>query len=81
MDMTKADLTRLITETVNQTVYGDVKDVPDYWEGDIQRLLDMGVINGGTPTEKNATDVNLSRTEAKMLVIMMRVLKKCGVIK
>ena len=81
LDMTKADLTRLITETVNQTVYGDVKDVPDYWEGDIQCLLDMGVIDGGTPAEKNATDVNLSRTEAKMLVIMMRVLKKCGVIK
>ena len=36
LDMTKAELVRLITETVNQTVYGDVKDVPDYWEGDIQ---------------------------------------------
>lgn len=81
LDMTKAELVRLITETVNQTVYGDIKDIPDYWEGDIQQLLDMGVIDGGTPTEKNATDVNLSRTEAKMLVIMMRVLKKCGVIK
>ena len=41
----------------------------------------MGVINGGTPAEQNDHDVNLSRTEAKMLVIMMRVLKKCGVIK
>ena len=81
LDMTKAELVRLITETVNQTVYGDVKDVPDYWEGDIQQLLDMGVINGGTPAEQNDHDVNLSRTEAKMLVIMMRVLKKCGVIK
>ena len=80
LDMTKAELVRLITETVNQTVYGDVRDVPDYWEGDIQQLLDMGVIDGGTPTEKNATDVNLSRTEAKMLVIMMRVLRKCGVL-
>lgn len=81
LDMTKAELARLITETVNQTVYGDIKDVLDYWEGNIKELLDMGVIDGGTPTEKNATDVNLSRTEAKMLVIMMRVLKKCGVIK
>lgn len=81
LDMTKAELVRLITETVNQTVYGDIKDIPDYWEGDIQQLLDMGVIDGGTPAEKNDHDVNLSRTEAKMLVIMMRVLKKCGVIK
>ena len=80
LDMTKAELVRLITETVNQTVYGDVKDVPDYWEGDIQQLLDMGVIDGGTPAEKNDHDVNLTRTEAKMLVIMMRVLKKCGVL-
>ena len=40
----------------------------------------MGVIDGGTPSDKNATDVNLSRTEAKMLVIMMRVLWKCGVL-
>lgn len=81
LDMTKAELVRLITETVNQTVYGDIKDVPDYWEGDIKELLDMGVIDGGTPAEQNDHDVNLSRTEAKMLVIMMRVLKKCGVIK
>ena len=81
LDMTKAELVRLITETVNQTVYGDVKDVPDYWEGDIQQLLDMGVIDGGTPAEKNDHDVNLTRTEAKMLVIMMRVLRKVGVIK
>jgi len=81
LDMTKAELVRLITETVNQTVYGDIKDIPDYWEGDIQKLLDMGVIDGGTPASKNDHDVNLSRTEAKMLVIMMRVLKKCGVIK
>ena len=77
--MTKAELVRLITETVNQTVYGDVKDIPDYWEGDIQRLLDMGVIDGGTPAEKNATDVNLSRTEAKVLVVVLRILRKLGV--
>lgn len=81
LDMTKAELVRLITETVNQTVYGDIKDIPDYWEGDIKELLDMGVIDGGTPASKNDHDVNLNRTEAKMLVIMMRVLKKCGVIK
>ena len=80
LDMTKAELARLITETVNQTVYGDIKDIPDYWEGDIKELLDMGVIDGGTPTEQNDHDVNLSRTEAKMLVIMMRVLRKCGVL-
>lgn len=81
LDMTKAELVRLITETVNQTVYGDIKDIPDYWEGDIQQLLDMGVIDGGTPAEQNDHDVNLSRTEAKMLVIMMRVLRKLDLLK
>ena len=85
LDMTKSELTALVTETVRSEMvgqlYGDVRDVPDYWEGDIQRLLDMGVIDGGTPAEKNATDVNLSRTEAKMLVIMMRVLRKLDLLK
>ena len=79
LDMTKAELVRFITETVNQTVYGDVKDIPDYWEGDIQKLLDLGVIDGGTPAEKNANDVNLSRTEAKVLVVVLRILRKLGV--
>ena len=85
LDMTKSELTALVTETVRSEMvgqlYGDVRDVPDYWEGDIQRLLDMGVIDGGTPVDKNATDVNLSRTEAKMLVIMMRVLRKLDLLK
>ena len=81
INMTVEDVRKIVREEMEKTVYGDVKDVPDYWEGDIQRLLDLGVIDGGTPAEQNDHDVNLSRTEAKMLVIMMRVLKKCGVIK
>jgi len=81
LDMTKAELVRLITETVNQTVYGDIKDIPNYWEGDIKELLDMGVIDGGTPASKNDHDVNLNRTEAKVLVIVMRLLRKLGLLK
>ena len=85
MQMTKAELTRLITETVNsavsQKVYGDVTEIPDYWEGDIQRLLDLGVIDGGTPAEKNDHDVNITAAEAKVLVIVVRILRKLGLLK
>ena len=70
------ELKRYITETVNaavpKVVYGDIKDVPDYWEGGIQKLLDLNVIDGGTLAEVNDHDVNLTRTEAKMAAILVR---------
>lgn len=66
IDMTVADVKKMIQEAVKETIYGDVKDVPDYWEGSIRKLLDAGTINGGTPAEVNDSDVNLTRTEAKM---------------
>ena len=80
MDMSKAELIKLIKETAKETIYGDVKDIPDWWEGDIAKLLEMEVIDGGTPKEKNATDVNITESEAKVLVIMMRVLRKLGLL-
>lgn len=74
------ELKRYITETVRSEVvkvaYGDIKDVPDYWEPDIQKLLDLDVINGGTPVSENPNDVNLTRTEAKMCAIEMRLFNK-----
>lgn len=51
-------------------IYKDIKDVPSYWRKDIQELLDLDCINGGTPREKNATDVNLSEDTIKAIVIM-----------
>ena len=74
--MTVADVKKMIQEAVKEALYGDVKDVPDYWEGEIQKLLECGVINGGTPEKVNATDVNLTYTEAKMAVILVRYLDK-----
>ena len=76
IDMTVEQVKQLIKDEVKETTYGDITDIPDYWEGDIRQLLDMGVIDGGTPAEKNDHDVNLNRTEAKVLVIVMRILKK-----
>ena len=70
------ELKRYISATVNSAVekvaYGDIKDVPDYWEGSIQKMLDLGVINGGTLAEVNDHDVNMTRTEAKMAHIIVR---------
>ena len=80
IDMTVDEVKKLIKDEVKETTYGDITDIPDYWEGDIRQLLDMGVIDGGTPAEKNDHDVNLNRTEAKVLVIVVRILKKLGVL-
>lgn len=57
-------------------VYKDVKDVPVYWRGEVQQLLDMGVIDGGTDRDKCATDVNLTETEAKLCAIFVRAMAK-----
>ncbi len=76
IEMTKEEVIKLIDERINKAVYGDVKDVPDYWEGSIRQLLDLDVINGGTPAEQNDHDVNLTRTEAKVFAVLMRILEK-----
>ena len=72
IDMTVDEVKKLIKDAVKETTYGDITDIPDYWEGDIRELLDAGSIDGGTPAEKNATDVNLTYTEAKILTVMVR---------
>jgi len=72
IDMSKDEMIKLIDQRIKAVTYGDVKDVPDYWEGAIQTLLDAGSIDGGTPAEKNATDVNLTYTEAKILTVVVR---------
>lgn len=76
VDITKAEFVKIVTETVNQTVsqvvYGDIKDVPDYWEGALQKMLDLKIIDGGTLASVNDHDVNMTRTEAKMAAILVR---------
>lgn len=79
IDMTVEEVKKLIKDEVKEETYGDIRDVPDYWKGDIEKLLQIGVIDGGTPAEKNDHDVNLNRTEAKVLVIVVRILRKLGV--
>ena len=63
-------------EEADMNVYKDIKDVPSWWRDEVQQLLDMGAIDGGTPREKNATDVNLTATEAKLCAIFVRALNK-----
>ena len=50
-------------------VYQDLKDVPDYWRSTAAALLDAGVVNGGTPAEVCATDLNLRRETLKAAVV------------
>ena len=63
-------------EEADMNVYKDIKDVPSWWRDEVRQLLDMGAIDGGTPREKNATDVNLTATEAKLCAIFVRALNK-----
>ena len=63
-------------EDEDMIVYKDIKDVPSWWRDEVQQLLDMGAIDGGTPREKNATDINLTATEAKLCAIFVRALNK-----
>lgn len=75
MTITKDELRALIRDTVVEVynemnpVYEDIKDVPEYWRGTAQKLLDSEAVNGGTPREVCATDLNLRRETLKAAVI------------
>ena len=72
IDMTEERLRQIVREEIRNVAYGDIKDVPDYWEGKIDKLLQLKTIDGGTPEEVDPTDVNMNRTEAKMAAIFVR---------
>ena len=76
IDMTAEDVRKIVREEMEKIVYGDIKDVPDYWEGSIEKLLKLKVVDGGTPAEKNDHDVNMNRVEAKMSAILVRTIDK-----
>lgn len=53
-------------------VYKDIQDVPSYWRDDIKELLKLECINGGTPADVDADDVNLTEDCIKAIVIIKR---------
>lgn len=71
IDMSNEELKALIRQTVKEVldeenpVYKDLKDVPEYWKGAAAALLDSGAVNGGTPKEVCATDLNLRKRTLK----------------
>lgn len=75
MNITKDELKALIRETVVEVynemnpLYEDIKDVPGYWKGTAQKLLDAEAVNGGTNKEVCATDLNLRRETLKAAII------------
>ncbi len=75
IDMSKEELKALIRETVKEVldeenpVYKDLKDVPEYWKPTAAALLDAGAVNGGTPAEVCATDLNLRKETLKAVVV------------
>ena len=64
-----------IRETVREVldeenpVYKDLKDVPEYWKPTAAALLEAGAVNGGTPAEVCATDLNLRKETLKAVVV------------
>lgn len=72
MTMTKEELKKFIKDTMAEPEYADIKDVPSWWQKEVDALLKAKTIDGGTPEEKNATDVNLTKTEAKMAALFVR---------
>lgn len=78
MNITKDELKALIRETVVEVynelnpLYEDIKDVPRYWKGTAQKLLDAEVVNGGTSKEVCATDLNLRLETLKAAIIASR---------
>ena len=65
----------LIRETVKEVldeenpVYKDLKDVPECWQPTAAALLEAGAVNGGTPAEVCATDLNLRKETLRAVVV------------
>lgn len=76
-DLNEAQTREVAAQVVRQQnpLYADIKDVPAYWRPTIQKFLDAGVLNGGTPASVNATDINLTQDTIKALVLMMAYLE------
>lgn len=74
-DTVKAELKATVREVVREVIdeenpiYKDLENVPDYWRGAAAMLLDAGAINGGTPAEVSATDLNIRRETLKAAIV------------
>ncbi len=73
--MNEKELKALIRQTVREVldelnpIYKDLKDVPNCWKEQAAALLEAGVVNGGTPAEVCATDLNLRKETLRAVVV------------
>lgn len=73
--MNEKELKALIRRTVEEVldelnpVYKDLEDVPKCWKEQAAALLEAGVVNGGTPAEVCATDLNLHKETLRAVVV------------
>jgi len=56
--------------------YARIDDVPEYWQAETRALMAAAAIDGGTPAEKDAEDVNISRFELRPAIILYRFVKQ-----
>lgn len=72
----KAQIKEIVQEEVavllqrRNPLYADISEVPIYWQPMVQELLERDILNGGTPREVDATDVNLTQDTIKACVLM-----------
>lgn len=76
MDQNKFNEMFLVAMKATNPTFGDIKSVPEYWRPTIQKLMDLGLINGGTAATLNAHDVNLSEDTIKAIVILVGYINK-----
>lgn len=69
--VTREELKALIREVLDEDnpVYKDLTDVPEFWRPAAAAMLEAGAVNGGTPAEVNATDVNIRKETLKAAVV------------
>lgn len=78
LNMTQKQLKDFIKETIKEVnpVYAELKNVPSYWYDFVKDLLDTGAVNGGTPSDVNPNDVNLSRETLQGIIVGFNYAKK-----
>jgi hypothetical protein len=71
-DVTQDEFNKLY-DAVNPMITSiDDPKLPDYLRPEVQKLLDSGAINGGTPANVNARDINMRLDTLKAIIVAKR---------
>jgi len=73
-DLTREETIALFEQLLGEKnpVYATLDDVPVGWKAEVKRLVELDCINGGTPAEVNAADLNIDQSTLKAAIIAKR---------